>query len=299
MLSPTLVVLNPHAGGGRAAALAEPIREWLRNNSPGTTLVAEDSIDRARAMVQCLPRGSRVVLVGGDGTLHQMLPVYLTHRHVLGLVPMGNGNDTARALRLHRMPWQQALGHALNGPTIRMDVGDVRLVRGHEYFISSLAVGFDASVGQRAQKAPAALRGMPRYVWAVLAEIASLQNWRMTVNADGDLVRHGPTLLASVLNTPSYGSGMKAVPGARIADARLNLLVAGRFGRVGTLLMLPRLLMGWHLKHSKIRTRPFDTLRVESETPIPLAADGEPLPAQKEFEVRVRPSALMVARGPD
>jgi diacylglycerol kinase (ATP) len=297
-MPPTLVVLNPHAGSGRAARLVEPMRAWLAEHSPGTALVAEDSIDKARAMVQCLPRGSRVVLVGGDGTLHQMLPVFLTHRHILGLVPMGNGNDTARALRLHRLPWEVALQHAITGPTIRMDVGDVTLVRGHELFISSLAAGFDASVGQRALKGPAALHGLPRYLWATFGELASLRTWRMTVSADGDLVRQGPTLFASVLNTPSYGSGMRAVPGARIADAKLNLLVAGRFGRVGTLLMLPRLLLGLHLRHAKVRTRSFDTLRVLSDTPIPLAADGEPMAPQREFEVRVRPSAIMVARAP-
>src|SRR5512147_1148399 len=110
---PTMVLLNPRAAGGRAAALAAPMRAWLGEHAPGVALVESDSIERSRATLQCLPRSSRVVLVGGDGTLHQMLPVLLTHRLALGVVPLGGGNDTARALGVAGMPWPKALELAL------------------------------------------------------------------------------------------------------------------------------------------------------------------------------------------
>jgi diacylglycerol kinase family enzyme len=101
---PTMVLLNPRAAGGQAAALVQPVREWLANYAPGVALVESDSIERSRATLQCLPRSSRVVLVGGDGTLHHMLPVLLTHRLALGVVPLGGGNDTARALGVAGWP---------------------------------------------------------------------------------------------------------------------------------------------------------------------------------------------------
>ena len=123
---PTMVLLNPRAAGGQAAALAHPIRQWLASYAPGVALVESDSIERSRATLQCLPRSSRVVLIGGDGTLHHMLPVLLTHRLALGVVPLGGGNDTARALGVAGLPWPKALELALTGPTRRMDVGEPR-----------------------------------------------------------------------------------------------------------------------------------------------------------------------------
>jgi diacylglycerol kinase (ATP) len=291
---PTMVLLNPRAAGGRAAALAQPLRDWLAAHAPGVAMVESDSIERSRATLQCLPRSSRVVLIGGDGTLHHMLPVLLTHRLALGVVPLGSGNDTARALGVADLPWAQALDLALRGPTRRMDVGELVTPRLRVPFLSSLAAGFDAAVGQRAIEGPRWLGGMPRYLWATVSELSSLRTHRIRIALDGAPRHEGEAIFASVLNTSSYGSGMPAVPGARVADGRLDLLVAGGFSRIGTLAMLPRLLRGTHLTSTKIHTWKFESMQIESDDELPLAADGEPLESLRRFEVRVRASAVSV-----
>lgn len=291
---PSLVLLNPRAAGGRAAALAGPVRDWLASYAPTVPLLESDSIERSRASLQCLPRSSRVVLIGGDGTLHHMLPVLLTHRLALGVVPFGTGNDTARALGVDKLDWPEALALALNGRTRRMDVGEMLTARNRIPFISSLAVGFDAAVGQRAIDGPVWLAGQPKYVWATLAEILSLRTHVLRVRADGELVHDGSALFTSVFNTPSYGSGMPAVPSARVADGRLDLLVAGEFGRLGVLGMLPKLMKGRHIGHPKIATHRVQTLAFDGDAPLPMAADGEPLAPVREFEVRVRASSISV-----
>lgn len=291
---PTMVLLNPRAAGGQAAALAHPVRQWLASYAPGVALVESDSIERSRATLQCLPRSSRVVLIGGDGTLHHMLPVLLTHRLALGVVPLGGGNDTARALGVAGLPWPKALELALTGPTRRMDVGELVTPRQRVPFFSSLAAGFDAAVAMRALAGPRWLDGMPRYLWATMAELASLRTHRIRIALDGEPRYDGEAIFASVLNTRSYGSGMPAVPGARVGDGKLDLLVAGGFGRIGALSMLPRLVKGTHLPHAKIHTWPFQSMQFESDRDLPLAADGEPLQPLRRFEVRVRAAAVRV-----
>jgi diacylglycerol kinase (ATP) len=298
MASPAFVLINPHAAGGRAAALIEPVRQWLASYAPESALVEADSVARSRAMLQCLPLGSRVVLIGGDGTVHHMLPVLLAHRFTLGLVPMGSGNDTARALGVHGLTWVQALTHALNAPASVMDTGEFIVERRRVPFISSLAVGFDAAVGARVALAPQRLTGMPRYLWATLAELKGLRNWPVKITVDGTLRHQGRALFASVLNTASYGSGMPAVPHARIDDGKLDLLVAGRFGRLGTAMMLPRLLAGAHLGHRRVASMPFTRVLIECASELPIAADGEAQPPEREFEVKVRRASLSVVKGP-
>ena len=291
---PTMVLLNPRAAGGQAAALSQPVRAWLASHAPGVALVESDSIERSRATLQCLPRSSRVVLVGGDGTLHHMLPVLLTHRLALGVVPLGGGNDTARALGVDHLPWQKALDLALRGPTRRMDVGELITPRLRVPFFSSLAAGFDAAVARRAVEGPRWLEGLPRYLWATLGELAALRAHRIRIALDGAPCHEGEAIFASVLNTRSYGSGMPAVPGARVGDGKLDLLVAGRFSRLGTLAMLPRLLKGTHLANPKVHTWTFQSMQIESDDELPLAADGEPLAPLRRFEVRIRAAAVSV-----
>lgn len=158
-------------------------------------------------------------------------------------MPFGSGNDCARAWGLHRLSWQQALTHALQALPHAIDLGSVELNDNSvHYFHSSLAVGFDASVGHRAMAGPKYLRGLPRYLLATLRELVHLKNWPLKIEADGQVVHHNASLLASALNTPTYGAGMPAVPHASIQDGQLNLLIGGTFNRLQTLLMLPRLL---------------------------------------------------------
>jgi diacylglycerol kinase (ATP) len=300
-LSHPIVLLNPHAAGGKAARLAEPIRQWLAQHADQIRLEIPESAKQSRQLIDALPHRCRVVVVGGDGTLNQLLPSLIAGEHTLALVPFGSGNDTARALGLLGMTWQQALQHALNGEVSRVDLGFAEFQHenaSHQTssvpFISSFTTGFDSSIGLRAINGPAWLRGLPRYVLATVRELAHLRSWPVQVSLDGVPVHLGEALFASTLNTRSFGGGMPAVPHARMDDGKLDLLLAGQFNVFTTILMLPRLLIGKHLSHNKVQTQPFRTLQIDAKTPIPLAADGEYMGLAKQIKVSVLPSCLAV-----
>ena len=299
----TTVLLNPHAAGGRAAALEAPLRAWLTQNAPQISLQTLDTAAQARALIDSLPHGRRVVVVGGDGTFNQLLPSLLAGQHTAALVPFGSGNDTARALGVVGLPWQAALQLGLSAAASRVDVGwaefeinDVKSLH-RVPFISSLTTGFDSSVGLRAINGPTWLRGLPRYLLATLRELANLRTWDVQVKLDGQLVHSGAALFASTLNTRSFGGGMPAVPQAHIDDGWLDLLLAKNVNLPETLLLLPRLLVGKHLGHPKIHTQAFRQMQIESATLIPVAADGEYLGQTRSIALSVQAAALSVVRG--
>jgi diacylglycerol kinase family enzyme len=295
----TLILINPHAAGGRARRLLLPLDVWL--SSLGLAIkpdiVMPESLHEAHHEITKRPEGSKIIVVGGDGTLNQMLPSLLSGKHVIGLVPYGSGNDCARAWGLHKLSWEEALAFALNGEASAIDVGRIQLNHNDlQYFHSSLAVGFDASVGNRALAGPKFLRGLPRYLLATLGELVHLKNWPLKVQANGHVVEEGDCLLASALNTPTYGGGMPAVPHAMVNDGKLNLLVGGRFNRLQTLLMLPRLLIGKHLSHSRIQCIAFTEATLTCPVPVPVAADGETLGLATHLQINVLPNALHVVK---
>ena len=295
-----LILINPHAAGGRARKLKHPIQAWcdaLPAESEQPQIASPESIEIALALISDLPQRTRVVVVGGDGTLNQMLPALLHGGHEVGLVPYGSGNDCARAWGLHRLSWQQALAHALRARSSSIDVGRIELDnKAIQYFHSSLAVGFDASVGNRALAGPQFLRGLPRYLLATLRELVHLKNWLLKVKIDGLLIHEGATLLASALNTPTYGGGMPAVPHALINDGQLNLLIGGSFNRLQTLFMLPRLLFGKHLDCPRIQCYAFTNATIVCTALVPVAADGETLGFSSHVQVTCLPNALQVVK---
>jgi diacylglycerol kinase (ATP) len=301
-LGQTVVLLNPHAAGGKAAALAEPLQKWLAQHEQPIVLEVPDSVPQARRLIDALPQASRVVVVGGDGTLNQLLPSLLKGEHTMALVPFGSGNDTARALGLYGLSWQKALAHGLAGAASQVDIGWAEFesyVNGQPQtyqvpFISSLTTGFDSSVGLRAINGPKWLRGLPRYLFATVRELVNFRAWRMEVTVDGVAVHSGKALFASTLNTQTFGAGMPAVPLARVDDGRLNLLLARDVSLLQTLLLLPRLLVGKHLSHPKVHTQPFQTMRINATKPVPIAADGEYLGLSQQITVRMHARQLAV-----
>ena len=295
-----LILVNPHAAGGRAKKLFPQLEAQCQpylQHFDHFKMVMPESVEDGLRLLKQTPPNTRVVIVGGDGTLNQMLPALMHSAFEIGLVPYGSGNDCARAWGLQRMALPDALKFALFEKAQKIDLGRVALAAGKvHYFHSSLAIGFDASVGNRALAGPKFLRGLPRYLLATLRELTQLRNWEMQICINDAIAHQGTTLLASTLNTPSYGGGMPAVPHALIDDGQLNLLMAGQFNRLQTLLMLPRLLMGLHLSHNRIRTVAFSKATINSSQALPIAADGESLGYDHQINIEVLPSALNVIR---
>lgn len=294
-----LVLLNPHAQGGHAARRIPALREWLAAHAPDAQLAAPEALQESVALLQSLPAGSRVVVVGGDGTLNRWLPTLQEQRLSVGLVPMGSGNDNARAWGVFGKPWQQALTLALQGQALAVDTGLARWtdLQGQSHdtpFLSSLTAGFDSAVGLRALNGPRWLRGLPRYLWATLLELIHLRTWDLTLHSDGQCQHQGPSLFASSLNTPTFGAGMPAVPHARFNDGQLDVLLAGPFERMGALFMLPRLLLGWHLGHPHIASWPYQQLEITCAQGVPLAADGEYLGEARQVQLLCRAASLHV-----
>jgi YegS/Rv2252/BmrU family lipid kinase len=295
-----IILINPYAAGGRARKLQPLIQEWCKSQSTlmqDTPILMPESIQEASLVIQKAPFGSRIIVVGGDGTLNQKLPGLMQGNFQVGLVPYGSGNDCARAWGLHKMNWQEALAFALKADTKPTDVGQVKLPdQAVHYFHSSLALGFDASVGNKALEGPKFLTGLLRYLVATFRELSALNNWPVRIALDGQHLTESLCLLASTLNTRTYGGGMPAVPNAQIDDGQLNLLMAGHFNRLQTLMMLPRLLVGLHLGHSRIQTQPFKYADINSPTELPIAADGETLGYTRQLRIEVLPGALQAVR---
>ena len=296
-----LALVNPHARGGRNRRLLPTLREALDSLTPFPRLVVPDTVEQALDVLLREPVGARVVVVGGDGTVNRWLPALLERGLCVGLVPLGSGNDLARALGLNRKDWRQALADALHGQPHAIDTGLAVWSDAHgdlhrTPFASSLTGGFDSAVGLRALHGPRWLRGLPRYLWATLGEWQHLRHWSAHTQADGQGLPEGPMLFTSVLNTPTFGSGLPAVPQARVDDGQLNWLRAGPFGRWATLRMLPTLMTGRHLRHPWVHTGSFTQMALQTDVGLPLAADGEWLGLARQLRVTVAPASLRMVR---
>ncbi len=297
----TVLLLNANAAGGRAAGYKRQIEEHTAKLPRRPMLFVSREATTAIRLVEALPTGSRVIVLGGDGSVNQLLPSLLTGGHTLGLVAVGSGNDTARALGVDRMKWHLALDHALQAAPQKIDLGEVSYTNARGFtqtklFISSFCAGFDAATVQQAQSLPAWLGGMPRYTLATLVMLATLDSFDLRISVDGQAIHAGPVLLASALNSATYGGGMQIAPSAAIDDGALDLMMAERMGLLRVLSLLPRMLVGRHLGEPGVIHQCFGDLLIKAQQPVPMAVDGEYLGEAIEAKVSIKPALLPVLR---
>jgi diacylglycerol kinase (ATP) len=301
-VSPAAVIVNPHARQGKAAALAPLIKAWLKEQQSSASVHLCGTPESLQAVFASLPKGSRVIGVGGDGTNHRLLPHLLAGQHKYGLVPYGSGDDLARALGLFGLSWQAALQHALSAPSHPIDLGQAQSAEGQSRpFLGCFLFGLDGLINN--QTAHWKLRGPIPYFLTLLKQLPNLRGWRLHLSyrtkSEQITLPTQHQILCSLLNTPTYGSGYPIAPMTQLADGTLTLLHAPMVGRLKFLQLFAKMLSGKHVGAKECHFAEISELQVRSEGELlSLSADGEVIEWQTNaVSVVVLPGALRVVGG--
>jgi diacylglycerol kinase (ATP) len=102
-----------------------------------------------------------------------------------------------------------------------------------------------------------------------------------------------PTLLAAFANTSTYGGGMKIAPRAQMDDGLLDVCVIGAVDPFKLTCMFPTVYFGRHLGIREVDYFSAAHLRVETDHPLDLYADGEYV-CRTPAEISVQRAALRV-----
>jgi len=288
-----LLIHNPTAGGGRASRLVAEVAARLGGDGVEVERHQTRSLEDAR-LAACQAAGSvdAVVAVGGDGTVGAcaagLADAGANAGAALGVVPAGGGNDAARSLGL---PAGDPLAAAALLPRLRRRPADLASVAGRAY-LNVAGAGFDSEVNRIANQRLGWAGNRPRYVGAVLAELAVGRTARFRLTLDGQASEPRGWLVA-VANGPSYGGGMRVAPQASMDDGLLEVVVIHDVGKLEFLRTFPKVFSGRHLEHPAVAVHRAARVELDADRPLAVYADGEPagtLPATFE----VHPAAITV-----
>lgn len=270
-----LAVLNPAAGRGRGRRAWAATREILHGAGMAfdevVTAGPQDGVDRiARAGAEGY---GTVLSVGGDGTTHWAVNALMRSpaqpRPVLAVLPGGTANDFPRCLGIPLNP-HLAVRALWEGTRRRVDVGRIN----DRFYATIAGVGFDAEVAQLVNRWPKWIGGTVLYVAGILRMLVAYSPVNARIAIDGHEQVQRMFLLAAA-NTNWYGGGMYMAPHAKIDDGQLAVVVAGDLTKFEILAVLPKVFSGRHLEHPKVSHTTAHEVRVTSETPLAIHADGE------------------------
>ncbi len=281
----------------------------------------EQTIDWQIGMPAPADRVNIILVFGGDGTVHRHLSQLVKLGLPVLVVPAGSGNDFARALGLGRVrdslaAWRRF--SAGQGGVRAIDLGVITPVEGGDeapaqafarnlvlgtrnYFCSVAGVGLDSEVARQANELPRWLRGHGGYALTLAPAIFRLAALPMKIFTPAGtgrwtIRRDQPTILAAFANTSTYGGGMKIAPRAQMDDGQLDVCLIGGIDPFKLACMFPAVYFGRHLSLREVEYFQAERLRVETETPLDVYADGEYI-CQTPVEVTVERATLQVIVG--
>ncbi|MFZ5828057.1 MAG: diacylglycerol/lipid kinase family protein [Bacillota bacterium] len=285
-----LFIVNPVAGRGAALKRWRQLQAYLPRSSRLDAVIPASCAETRAVAAQAARAGvGRVVVVGGDGTLHAVASQLAFTDTSLGVIPAGTGNDFRRNCGLPR-DLEAALAIALGQATQRVDLG---FEAGGRCFVNAAGVGFDAEVAAAANRYPSGLGGTLPYLLGALQTMATYRPAPMRVTVDDESFS-GPMTLVVVANGPYYGGGMRVAPAASTGDGKLDICMAGSLGRFELLSLLRRVYTGGHLSHPKVRMLRGQRIGVQTTGGVKIHLDGEP-GGSGQAHFRVEPGALSVA----
>ena len=248
---------------------------------------------------------SPIIAAGGDGSISEVVNGMVRAAQEageatpppLGILPLGTANDLVVNLGLPK-DLKSAAEVIASGKTRSMDLGVVKHAAAStpRYFDNNSAIGLEPSV-TLVQQRITRLRGTLRYLVATLIAIYHGPRWEASLAWEGGEY-HGPISLVTVGNNALTGGLFYMTPHADPFDGKLTFVYGHIPTRLQILGILPRTMKpgpGSYVEHPAIHEIHSPWLKIHTQTPTPLHADGEiQTETARDIEYQILPGVLPV-----
>jgi diacylglycerol kinase (ATP) len=298
---PDLILANPTAGGGLGREALPRLEAFASNKHWSAEFrSAESSAEFTQiAQEEAAAGRERIFALGGDGTFQALLNAVAGNTSIsIGVLPAGGGNDLATALGLPMDPVLAAEMMLTWGEAVALDAARVRTADGAErLYMGGGGVGLDAEASRFASGVYRDMRGRSRYLLSAIRALGKFRGIDVRVSLEGaaQTSLQGSALVLGILNTPSYGGGLRLAPDASLEDGRLDLVLLENLSGFEIARMLPRMAMSGEIRTRRIQRYCMTRARIETERPCAFHADGEII-GMTPVEIAVVPRAMRVWR---
>jgi YegS/Rv2252/BmrU family lipid kinase len=245
--------------------------------------------------------GRRIVVAGGDGSLHAVVAA-LHRRHelddaVVGLLPMGTGNDFARTLEIP-LDVEEAARVVLSGEVRRLDLIVDEL---GEVVVNNVHVGAGAQASRRGARwkerlgrvgVGSANLGRLGYPIGALQSAFQPPSVHMHVELDGTVVTDvdRPVLMVAIGNGANVGGGTELTPEADPEDGKVDVMISHAVGAVAKLGYALRLSRGEHHRRDDVQYLRGSQVAISGDA-FWISADGEISGPERQRSWHVEPAA--------
>jgi len=282
-------IVNPTAGKGKGKIVAEEIYLYMKELSIPYEVKLTTRRNEAEILAQRAAEEGfkKIVAVGGDGTIYEVLNGIIGADVLLGVIPAGTGNDFVRTVGIGKNIGQ-ALHTVVYGKDKFIDCGKAN----GRYFINVAGVGFDTEILKEVESIKKFLTGKWAYLAGTLKTLLYYKNKSIKISIDGQEYNK-EILLAAFANGKFYGGGMKIAPAASIQDGCFDIIIIHKISKWKILRLFPTIFSGQHIHVKEVSLYQGKKITLSCDYPIPVNLDGD-LVGDTPLILEIIPNAVRV-----
>lgn len=270
-------IVNPVAGDGKGIKKVNKIRERL---SICHEVFITEYAGHAKKIIEQLPdEPALIIVVGGDGTIHEVIEEIHNKPITLGVVPSGSGNDFSRHFGAYTNTDQ--INDWMKNKNIK--VSDLGSMHGDDNysFINNGGIGFDAfvvrSVNHSKLKKQLNRIGLGKlaYVYYLIVALFTFKTFELTVHMKSKKEVFKNVWFYTASNQPYFGGGMKIAPNSKADDQLLDITIVHNISKWKILSLFVTVFFGKHTRLKGVHQFQTDEITVEVNQPLYGHLDGE------------------------
>ncbi|MGB5988326.1 MAG: diacylglycerol kinase family protein [Marinifilaceae bacterium] len=292
MKNKLLVIINPISGTGKQKGIDKMIKDRLDSDkydveityteyAGHASLIAKEAVDKSF---------DTVAVVGGDGTVNEVVKSLIDTDVTLAIIPCGSGNGLARHLGIP-MNTKKAIDSV--NTFIKHQI-DTLSINEHKC-VNVAGFGFDALISY--EFANMTKRGIVSYFKSVVSNYFTYKNQNYTVEMNGE-THEMKAFLFSIANSSQYGNNAYIAPSARIDDGLVDIVAI----RKPYFFQIPTVALSLFTKCIDntfvCKTLEGSEFTIKHDNKI-AHIDGEPLELGKVIKVKVNPRSLNILVKPN
>lgn len=290
------LIINELSGSGKGGRIAHKISKLLSDKNLPFQLHKSTYHGHTIELTKCLAQdisqnlslAQLIVVIGGDGTLHEVLTgLGEQFAHIpVGFIPAGSGNDFARGAGISKDPVKALEQILTTQHAKRLDI--IQYYDHHQqikgFAVNNVGIGFDAAVVKRANHSPSKFflnklnLGSLVYFASLVQVFFKQAAFPLTITTDGKTKKFEDAFLVIINNHPYFGGGIPVSPKASQLDGKLDLIILPKRSFFNLLYLFVLMIFGGkHLNHKDVYYYQAKTISLKTTYTIDSNADGEEL----------------------
>ena len=279
-----LFIINPISGGKEKTDWEIAIRDYFNNKPQCTEFYHLNGVNDKASIKHHLERfnPSKVIAVGGDGTVKMLAEIVKETTVALGILPAGSANGMAREL---------GIPSEVKGALKIIEEGKVQpidaiRINEEQLCIHLSDIGLNAMLVKYFESSPN--RGMWGYGRAIIKMLFEKRKMRVTLTVDGELIKR-KAYMVTLANARMFGTGAIINPDGNISDGVFEVVVVRK---INLLEVYKSIFTNKTFHPRRIEVFPAKSVELISQRRVFFQVDGEYQGKTARLKARILPGIL-------